>query len=333
VWAAGGRLLATYEGPGEPHPNTYHFHLTDWLGTQRMQTIAAGNNEEACYSYPFGDGLTCTGTDATENHFTGKERDAESGLDYFKARYFSSDLGRFMTADWAAKPTAVPYADFGNPQSLDLFVYALNNPLEKDDIDGHDWRDFAQKFEKWTADHPRTWSAIKAGGAAVVTAAAVAAVVATAPVTVPATLVGAAVTGLVIASETIAATGAAVATVTYTVAAITGDKKTDQAAGVIQTVTDPAGYVTTVATGGNTDAGGVAADVNSLLAVDHDPVAATLGAVDLSGNMLSAASSDAGQDQTEQPPADPDDPDPVLPTTPPPAPEQDQQQQSQTPQL
>jgi hypothetical protein len=30
VWA-GGRLLATYEGPGESTPNTYHFHLTYWL--------------------------------------------------------------------------------------------------------------------------------------------------------------------------------------------------------------------------------------------------------------------------------------------------------------
>ena len=64
-------------------------------------------------------------SDATEHHFTGKERDTESGLDYFKARYLTSDLGRFMTADWASKPTAVPYADFGNPQSLDLYVYCL----------------------------------------------------------------------------------------------------------------------------------------------------------------------------------------------------------------
>ena len=80
-FAPGGRMLATYEGPSGPVPNTYHFHLTDWLGTNRMQTNAAGNQEEVCYSYPFGDGLSCTGTaaDATEHHFTGKERDTESG--------------------------------------------------------------------------------------------------------------------------------------------------------------------------------------------------------------------------------------------------------------
>ena len=93
-----GQLLATYEGPGESKPNTWHFHLTDWLGTERMQTNAAGNMEEVCTSYPFGDGLSCTGTDATEHHFTTKERDAESGLDYFYARYYSSDSGALHDA-------------------------------------------------------------------------------------------------------------------------------------------------------------------------------------------------------------------------------------------
>jgi RHS repeat-associated protein len=137
VWA-GGKLLATYEGTAGPHPNTWHFHLTDWLGTERMQNTAVGNNEEVCYSYPFGDGLTCSGSaDATEHHFTSKERDAESGLDYFEARYLSSDLARFMTPDWAAKPTDVPYATFGDPQSLDLYGYVENNPLVKTDSNGH----------------------------------------------------------------------------------------------------------------------------------------------------------------------------------------------------
>ncbi len=138
VWTAGGKLLATYEGPGESKPNTWHFHLTDWLGTERMQTNALGQLEETCTSYPFGDGLTCTGSDATEHHFTTKERDAESGLDYFYARYYSSILARFMTPDWAAAPTAVPYATFGDPQTLNLYAYAENNPSRLIDLDGHD---------------------------------------------------------------------------------------------------------------------------------------------------------------------------------------------------
>jgi RHS repeat-associated protein len=70
--------------------------------------------------------------------FTGKERDSESGLDEFGARYYGSSLGRFMTPDWAAKPTDVPYANFGNPQSLNLYSYVQNNPTTVGDPDGHD---------------------------------------------------------------------------------------------------------------------------------------------------------------------------------------------------
>jgi RHS repeat-associated protein len=68
--------------------------------------------------------------------FTGKERDADSGLDMFGARYYGSSLGRFMTPDWATKPTNVPYAHFGNPQSLNLYSYVQNNPTTVGDPDG-----------------------------------------------------------------------------------------------------------------------------------------------------------------------------------------------------
>jgi RHS repeat-associated protein len=68
---------------------------------------------------------------------TGKERDAESGLDEFGARYYASPLGRFMTPDWATTPIDVPYADFGNPQSLNLYSYVKNNPTTFGDPDGH----------------------------------------------------------------------------------------------------------------------------------------------------------------------------------------------------
>jgi RHS repeat-associated protein len=69
---------------------------------------------------------------------TGKERDAETGLDYFGARYFSGAQGRFTTPDWSAKPTPVPYADLTDPQTLNLYAYVRNNPLAKADPDGHD---------------------------------------------------------------------------------------------------------------------------------------------------------------------------------------------------
>jgi RHS repeat-associated protein len=71
---------------------------------------------------------------------TGKERDAESGLDYFGARYYGSSMGRFMSPDSGADATVgvpVPFADLGNPQSLNLYSYVLNNPVRNVDGDGH----------------------------------------------------------------------------------------------------------------------------------------------------------------------------------------------------
>jgi RHS repeat-associated protein len=70
-------------------------------------------------------------------HSTGKERDSESNLDMFGARYFTSSMGRFMTPDWATRPTAVPYAVFGDPQSLNLYGYVRNDPVSRADADGH----------------------------------------------------------------------------------------------------------------------------------------------------------------------------------------------------
>jgi RHS repeat-associated protein len=69
--------------------------------------------------------------------YTGKERDAESGLDYFGARYYASNMRRWMSPDWADKPEAVPYSSLDNPQSLNLYGYVLNNPLSHADSDGH----------------------------------------------------------------------------------------------------------------------------------------------------------------------------------------------------
>jgi RHS repeat-associated protein len=70
--------------------------------------------------------------------FTGKERDTESGNDYFGARYYASSMGRFLSPDWAAKIEPVPYAKLDNPQSLNLYSYVWNNPLSRNDPDGHE---------------------------------------------------------------------------------------------------------------------------------------------------------------------------------------------------
>jgi RHS repeat-associated protein len=69
--------------------------------------------------------------------FTGKERDAESGNDYFGARYYASSMGRFLSPDWSAKEDPVPYAQLADPQSLNLYSYVRNNPMDRVDPNGH----------------------------------------------------------------------------------------------------------------------------------------------------------------------------------------------------
>jgi RHS repeat-associated protein len=71
---------------------------------------------------------------------TGKERDTESGNDYFGARYYASSLGRFMSPDYDADDDdlePVPYANLEDPQSLNLYSYVGNNPLNRTDRNGH----------------------------------------------------------------------------------------------------------------------------------------------------------------------------------------------------
>jgi len=80
---------------------------------------------------------TATAATRAKASYTGKERDSESGLDNFGARYNASSLGRFMTPDWSAKPQGVPYAVLDDPQSLNLYAYVRNNPLNRTDPTGH----------------------------------------------------------------------------------------------------------------------------------------------------------------------------------------------------
>jgi RHS repeat-associated protein len=115
----------------------------DWLGTKRYETAGNGDiasqaipiSPKSFTSLPFGDALSSIGNDPT--HLTGKERDSESGLDYFGARYYGSSMGRFMSPDWAAKIEAVPYAQLSNPQTLNLYAYVGNNPTSLTDSNGH----------------------------------------------------------------------------------------------------------------------------------------------------------------------------------------------------
>ena len=98
-----------------------------------MLTDANGN---VCYDadfYPFGGERAVVSTCSQDYKFTGKERDSESGLDNFGARYMSSQYGRFMSPD---EPLVGQYVS--EPQSWNLYSYVQNNPINATDPDGQD---------------------------------------------------------------------------------------------------------------------------------------------------------------------------------------------------
>jgi RHS repeat-associated protein len=130
----GGKRIVRWDVP----TGHRHYYFDDHLGSHSVMTDATGHCEQDIDFYPYGGIQTDHCPVISQPYkFTGKERDAESGLDMFGARYYGSSLGRFMTPDWAAKPTAVPYAHYGNPQSLNLYSYVQNNPTTVGDPDGH----------------------------------------------------------------------------------------------------------------------------------------------------------------------------------------------------
>ena len=135
---AAGKVYYAYSDWLPPHGRR-PVHGGPELGTKRYEADGSGTYVNSWTSLPFGDNETAlgTGTDATEHHFTGKEHDAESGLDYFKARYYQSQTGRWLLPDWSETPVPVPYATFTNPQSLNLYTYVGNNPVNAVDADGH----------------------------------------------------------------------------------------------------------------------------------------------------------------------------------------------------
>jgi RHS repeat-associated protein len=94
----------------------------------------------------------------SRSRFTGKERDTESGNDYFGARYYASSMGRFMSPDWSSTPEDMPYAKLTNPQSLNLYSYMYNNPIIGADPTGH----LPDLWEGWGAPPSALQSAIGA---------------------------------------------------------------------------------------------------------------------------------------------------------------------------
>jgi len=129
-------ILTLAPGPAAaqqaPHGTVRYYH-TDALGSVRAVTDAAGQVVARHDYFPFGD-EPASAPDPAAQRFTGAERDRESSMDYFQARYYMQRLGRFTTAD----PGHVG-GDTEDPQSWNAYAYARNNPLKFTDPTGRDY--------------------------------------------------------------------------------------------------------------------------------------------------------------------------------------------------
>ncbi len=108
----------------------YYHH--DALGSVRAVTNAAGQVVSQHDYLPFGEEWQAPLSPTPLVQFTGKERDRETGLDYFGARYYASRTGRFTTVD----PVLDIEQALVDPQRWNRYTYVRNNPFRYVDPDG-----------------------------------------------------------------------------------------------------------------------------------------------------------------------------------------------------
>jgi RHS repeat-associated protein len=144
VYSSRGSLIAEYGGPATNGGTSYL--ASDHLGSTRVVTggtVGDMGKVLARYDYqPFGTFILGTIgnrtksfpeyglSDDTRQKFTSKERDFESNLDFFGARYYASPQARFASADSVS-------GDPVDPQSFNKYSYVMNAPLSFTDPTGH----------------------------------------------------------------------------------------------------------------------------------------------------------------------------------------------------
>jgi RHS repeat-associated protein len=147
VYNASGQLVAEY-GESAAMPCTTCYLTADHLGSTRVVWGSDGAMKQLLDYAPFGEevGANYRGGDVrypgglyprpggmgVSMEFTGKERDAETGLDYFGARYMSATQGRFTSPD----PIILMEQKLVDPQQWNMYSYVRNNPLRLIDPTG-----------------------------------------------------------------------------------------------------------------------------------------------------------------------------------------------------
>ena len=131
---AGGSKSADFSS-GSPQKGVVYYH-TDHLGNAHLITDSQGNilREEVRYPYGLDRAIEDTANVSADYVYTGKEHDEETGLVYFGARYYSPEIGRWITPDplFLQKPTKV--SEY--PLEANLYAYVRGNPVTYVDPDG-----------------------------------------------------------------------------------------------------------------------------------------------------------------------------------------------------
>ena len=109
------------------------FHHPDRLGT-RLVTNNAANTSFEQSTLPFGTAMPSESTGFSNQVFTSYDRSPIAGLDYAVNRTYSPGQGRFTTVDPIGMASTSPF----DPQSLNLYSYVRNNPIDFIDPSGLD---------------------------------------------------------------------------------------------------------------------------------------------------------------------------------------------------
>jgi RHS repeat-associated protein len=139
----GDSVLSTITPNGQGGEYTEYNH-PDRLGTRLVTNQQAGTSYEQV-NLPFGTALNTESTGSTGRRFTSYERSARTGLDYAQNRTYDSKQGRFTQVD----PIGMGSVELSNPQTLNLYAYCTNDPVNYIDPSGLGFFRFLKKLFKW----------------------------------------------------------------------------------------------------------------------------------------------------------------------------------------
>lgn len=178
------KVKVYYTVAGNPTTTTNYIH-TDHLASAEKSTDMNGNVVQVLDYYPYGSKRVDEGTDVSQREFIGQYYDNETTLNYLNARYYEGKRGQFLSQDpvfWEIGQTKDGKNILTNPQAMNSYSYANNNPIGNSDPTGRSlyiinasvafvsslaWnrgRDIAANFTDWKSDNLPWYSLLQARG-------------------------------------------------------------------------------------------------------------------------------------------------------------------------